>query len=207
MKPYNRQTRLSAPPDRGLFILCGCFALGMLLAYPIQRRVGAEALTQLGTYVQGYARLAEDRVQQPASVLSAAAAYLRYPLLALLCGLSGAGVVLIPLLCGVQGFFLSFSVCCFAASLGREGVLLALAALGLRCLFVLPCMLYLSGAGFPAPVGRWSEDRRPRPRSTGGCCCFVCLCFLPVRWWSAPLYRNFSRLFWRGCLRERGEGI
>lgn len=74
MKPYNRQTRLSAPPDRGLFILCGCFALGMLLAYPIQRRVGAEALTQLGTYVQGYARLAEDRVQQPASVLSAAAA-------------------------------------------------------------------------------------------------------------------------------------
>lgn len=148
MKPYNRQTRLSAPPDRGLFILCGCFALGMVLAYPIQRRVGAEALTQLGTYVQGYARLAEDRVQQPASVLSAAAAYLRYPLLALLCGLSGAGVVLIPLLCGVQGFFLSFSVCCFAASLGREGVLLALAALGLRCLFVMPCMLYLSGAGF-----------------------------------------------------------
>ena len=98
MKPYNRQTRLPAPPDRGLFILCGCFALGMVLAYPIQRRVGAEALTQLGTYVQGYARLAEDRVQQPASILSAAAAYLRYPLLAFLCGLSGAGVVLIPLL-------------------------------------------------------------------------------------------------------------
>ena len=202
MKPYNRQTRLPAPPDRGLFILCGCFALGMVLAYPIQRRVGAEALTQLGTYVQGYARLAEDRVQQPASILSAAAAYLRYPLLAFLCGLSGAGVVLIPLLCGVQGFFLSFSVCCFAASLGREGVLLALAALGLRCLFVLPCMLYLSGTGFSRAC-----RSRPRPRSTGGCCCFVCLCFLPVRWWSAPLYRNFSRLFWRGCLRERGEGI
>ena len=116
MKPYNRQTRLPAPPDRGLFILCGCFALGMVLAYPIQRRVDAEALTQLGTYVQSYARLAEDRVQQPASILSAAAAYLRYPLLAFLCGLSGAGVVLIPLLCGVQGFFLSFSVCCWRAA-------------------------------------------------------------------------------------------
>ena len=148
MKPCKRKVRLSAPPDRGLLIVCISFLLGMLLAYPARRGIGDETLSQLGIYVRSYAQLSEDRVQQSVSILSAAAAYLRYPLLAFLCGLSAAGIVLIPLLCGAQGFFLSFSAFCFAASLGREGVLLALAVLGVRCLFVLPCMLYLSDTGF-----------------------------------------------------------
>ena len=122
--------------DMRFWILCVCFLLGMAAAYPARRSISTDALAQLGAYVQSYAQLADGRSQQPVSVLSAAAAYLRYPLLAFLFGLSAAGVALIPLLCAAQGFFLSFSVCCFAAALGRDGVLLALAALGLRCLFV-----------------------------------------------------------------------
>ena len=144
----SRRARLSAPPDMRLLTLCVCFLIGMLAAWPAQRGIGGEALTQLSAYVQRYARLADGRAQQPVSVLSTAAAYLRCPLLAFLCGLSGAGAVLIPTLCMAQGFFLSFSVCCFAASMGHDGVLLALAALGLRCLFVLPCMLCISQDGF-----------------------------------------------------------
>ena len=135
--------------DMRFWILCVCFLLGMAAAYPARRSISADALAQLGAYVQSYAQLADGRSQQPVSVLSAAAAYLRYPLLACLFGLSAAGVALIPLLCAAQGFFLSFSVCCFAAALGRDGVLLALAALGLRCLFVLPCTLCLADAGLP----------------------------------------------------------
>ena len=146
MKLRKKHARPSAPPDMRLLTLCICFLIGMLAAWPVHRRIGSEALAQLGAYVQSYAQLAEGRVQQPASVLSTAAAYLRCPLLAFLCGLSAAGAVLIPALCMVQGFCLSFSVCCFAASLGHQGVLLALAALGLRCLFLLPCMLCISSA-------------------------------------------------------------
>ena len=130
MKLRKKHARPSAPPDMRLLTLCICFLIGMLAAWPVHRRIGSEALAQLGAYVQSYAQLAEGRVQQPSSVLSTAAAYLRCPLLAFLCGLSAAGAVLIPALCMVQGFCLSFSVCCFAASLGHQGVLLALAALG-----------------------------------------------------------------------------
>ena len=129
MKLRKNRARLSAPPDMCLLILCICFLIGMLAAWPVHRGISSEALTQLSAYVQSYAQLSDGRVQQPASVLSTAAAYLRCPLLAFLCGLSAAGAVLIPALCMVQGFCLSFSVCCFAASLGHEGVLLALAAL------------------------------------------------------------------------------
>lgn len=85
--------------DMRFWILCVCFLLGMAAAYPARRSISADALAQLGAYVQSYAQLADGRSQQPVSVLSAAAAYLRYPLLAFLFGLSAAGVALIPLLC------------------------------------------------------------------------------------------------------------
>lgn len=159
MKLRKKYARPSAPPDMRLLTLCICFLIGMLAAWPVHRRIGSEALAQLGAYVQSYAQLAEGRVQQPASVLSTAAAYLRCPLLAFLCGLSAAGAVLIPALCMVQGFCLSFSVCCFAASLGHQGVLLALAALGLRCLFLLPCMLCISQDGFSRACQTLTQKR------------------------------------------------
>ena len=56
------------------------------------------------------------------------------------CGAAGAALIL-PVL-AAEGFFLSFSAGCFAAALGRSGVLLALAAFGVRCLIVLPCSIY-----------------------------------------------------------------
>ena len=119
--------------DMRFWILCVCFLLGMAAAYPARRSISTDALAQLGAYVQSYAQLADGRSQQPVSVLSAAAAYLRYPLLAFLFGLSAAGVALIPLLCAAQGFFLSFSVCCFAAALGRCTLCLADAGFAQAC--------------------------------------------------------------------------
>ena len=101
MKLRKKQAPSSAPPDLRLLILCICFLVGILAAWPVHRGIGSEALTQLSAYVQSYAQLADGRVQQPASVLSTAAAYLRCPLLAFLCGLSAAGAVLIPALCMV----------------------------------------------------------------------------------------------------------
>lgn len=68
--------------DMRFWILCVCFLLGMAAAYPARRSISTDALAQLGAYVQSYAQLADGRSQQPVSVLSAAAAYLRYPLLA-----------------------------------------------------------------------------------------------------------------------------
>ena len=162
----------------------------------------------MGAYVQSYAQLADGRSQQPVSVLSAAAAYLRYPLLAFLFGLSAAGVALIPLLCAAQGFFLSFSVCCFAAALGRDGVLLALAALGLRCLFVLPCTLCLADRFCPG-VPRHAASAAPQTGAELADAAVLCVC-------ASDRYgggvRHCTKIFcaYFGAYRlkkERGEGI
>lgn len=50
-------------------------------------------------------------------------------------------------------FFLSFSVCCFTAAFGVDGILLAFAVFGLRCMVTLPCYLLLA-------VSSWEAARR-----------------------------------------------
>ena len=76
--------------------------------------------------------------------------------------LSGAaGIVLLPGLTAAFGFFLSFSVCCFAAVFGPEGVLLAAAVMGLRCAVTLPCYFLLA-------VPAWESACLPRGKRRNG---------------------------------------
>lgn len=88
-------------------------------------------------------------------------------------------MVLLPVLSVVQGFFLSFSVGCFARALGRGGVYLALAAFGPRCLFVLPCTLLLTVQGLSAAAHRRSGQRTGLPDAAywrrAGLCCLILL--------------------------------
>ena len=62
----------------------------------------------------------------------------RWPLGAFLLGLSAAGLVGIPVLCFLRGFFLAFSVGAFALALGVKGVLLSFLVVGVPCLLSLP---------------------------------------------------------------------
>jgi stage II sporulation protein M len=89
--------------------------------------------------LQGFFSLAPPEEPAAQLVFSTFFLYFRYPLLAFLLGFASVGVLLLPAATLAYGFFLSFSVCCLTAAFGREGVLLALAVFGLRCLITLPC--------------------------------------------------------------------
>lgn len=78
----------------------------------------------------------------PQAMLSALVLYYRYPLFAVLLGFASIGVALLPCLTAAFGFSLSFSVCCFTASFGGNGVLLALAVFGVRCAVTLPVFFF-----------------------------------------------------------------
>ena len=52
--------------------------------------------------------------------------------------------MLLPCVTLVFGCCLSFSVSCFTAAFGSDGVLLALAVFGLRCAVTLPCYFLLA---------------------------------------------------------------
>ena len=113
-----------------LALLGLCFCGGILLGQLAARSVPEASRTELAAYLRQYAAVWGETTDRTASLL-------RVPGF---CGAAGAALIL-PVL-AAEGFFLSFSAGCFAAALGRSGVLLALAAFGVRCLIVLPCSIY-----------------------------------------------------------------
>ena len=121
-----------------LFFLGGA-AMGQVLA----GRVPAATGDELSRYLTDYVRLGGEGVSA-GTALSALVVYFRYPLLAFLLGFASIGVVLLPAAAAAFGFFLSFSVCCFTAAFGADGVLLALAVFGLRCAVTLPVFFLLA---------------------------------------------------------------
>ena len=137
-----------------LVLVCLLLVLGAVLGFAVCRAVPQQDRQELSDYLHQYAQATADGRGPSAPALSVAAAYFRYPLAAALLGLTAAGLVLLPVLSVAQGFFLSFSVGCFARALGRGGVYLALAAFGPRCLFVLPCTLLLTVQGLSAAARR-----------------------------------------------------
>lgn len=175
MKLHRRRMPVLQPPKARLYILCLFLAAGILAGFLAGRTVASEDLLSLSRYVTGYARLNAEELRS-AGLWQVLWTYLRYPAAAFLLGCTAWGVMLIPLTCAAQGFFLSFAVQCFAAALGKQGVVLALAALGLRCLFTVPCLLTIAADSF-ACAWRRAERQKPevRDRRSVIICVFVLL--------------------------------
>ena len=116
--------------SRLLFLALFFFA-GILLGQVFSSRVPDATGDELARYLTDFLKLGEGD-PAPRTVLSAAALYFRYPLAAFLLSFASIGVLLLPLVTGAFGFFLSFSVCCFTA------------VFGLRCAVTLPCYFLLA---------------------------------------------------------------
>lgn len=140
---WKRRGKGGQPSPLPRMLLLALFFLGgVCLGQVLAGRVPAATGQELTDYLHHYVTL--DNVLSVQSVLSTVVLYVRYPLLAALLGFASIGVVLLPGTTGIFGFFLSFSVSCFIAAFGTEGVLLALAVFGLRCAVTLPCYFMLA---------------------------------------------------------------
>ena len=70
-----------------------------------------------------------------------------YGLICFLFGLTLLGVLLIPAAVAARGFFLSFAAAACVRVFGADGLLLALALLGIGALLTVPCLFALAAQG------------------------------------------------------------
>lgn len=143
-------------------LLCALFVTGIVLGYLASGLVREPQHLELAEYLSAYAT-----AKPSIPVGNVLFAYYRDAVLLLALGFLACGVWLIPLSLAGQGFFLAFAVRCFAAALGRKGVLFAFAAFGIRCLFVLPCSFFLAQLGWRSAMavrkGGRARERTPPP--------------------------------------------
>ena len=157
-----------------LLLLALFFTAGVLLGQVLASWVPDATGDELRRYLEDYLRLGGGAAPTPRTVVSTLVIYFRYPLLAFLLGFASIGVVLLPCVTAAYGFFLSFSVCCFTAAFGPDGVLLALAVFGLRCAVTLPCYFLLAvpswGTSAALAAVSFGKGRRCAPVTYGRSC-------------------------------------
>ena len=142
-----------------LLVVCFLFALGAVLGVLAHRGVTEQEDLFLRNYLLQFAQMSSQPQDRTASLLSVLLVYFRYPLLLMLCGSSAAGLLAVPAFCMTQGFSLAFAVNCFASAMGADGILLALAAFGVRCMFTLPCF-FLLAIGTAERACRTTDQRK-----------------------------------------------
>ena len=149
---------------RGL-LLAVLFLAGALAGHLYAGSCGEETWTALGQDLDDYCRL-YDAGGVETSLVSCMVMYFGYGLALFLLGFSAAGVVLIPALSGVFGFFTMYTVSCFVRCYGRSGAVLAMGALIVRLVFTLPCFLVLAGAAWPLSMELFALSFGRGKRST-----------------------------------------
>lgn len=186
-----------------MLLLAALLAAGTICGYLFAGNCAAETGGELRRYFEGYFSLSSRNSLSAAAMLRTLLCYFRAPLFAFLLGFASIGVVLIPLLCAFEGFLFSFSLFCFASTLGRESFLLLMALFATRMLFVLPCTLILgiSSLEKARSLALFSigNGKRVRPITYGmdywyrfGICCVCLLIGSVLELWLVPQFLSFT---------------
>lgn len=125
-------------------VLAMAFLLGAVFGRACASTVDSGGLH---SYLTDYCAAVEEG--EAFSLTASLALYFGYCALVFLLGFASVGAVLIPCAAGLYGFLTMYTVSCFAAAFGRWGVGLALAALGVRLIFTLPCFFAMADAAWP----------------------------------------------------------
>lgn len=124
--------------------LCGCFV----------GAAAAGALTRDGMleYLSGMNMTADGAVLSGAGYVSKLLSECKYHIAAVFFGFSVLGVVCVPCLAAVRGFFLCFTVSAFTRMYGAGGIPLTLAMFAACVTITLPCFFVLSVQSFSSSL-------------------------------------------------------
>lgn len=143
MSEKNRRAVFNRKVIRFILVLF-CFLFGMILGQIFAGKTSESMFLEIRQYLIRVLQIEFKSRLTLESTLSLLWSYFRYPLLLILLGSSTIGAFLLPVALIVFSFFMSFSVCCFYAALGVDGLLFAAVTIGLRCFATIICLFIIS---------------------------------------------------------------
>ena len=155
---WNRAERWTDPSRLHSLLLAVFFFLGIGAGVVCAGRISGDVERELTTYLTDYLALAQSQDLGISVVCSLTLLYLQGPVLAFLCGVCSAGILLLPLLAAAAGFFPAYAAGCLTASFGGRGLLLALAG-GMDRMALCSSINYLADSGYLQV--RCIEDKAP----------------------------------------------
>ena len=199
----NRRDRRGALPQRvpvPMLVLSAFIVLGVILGYVFALRSLQSAGGELKQYFDAFLSGGVNRPFSVRALGETLLCYFRAPVIVFLLGFASIGVAVIPAVCALQGFLLSFSLFSFSLALGRENFPLLLALFALRLLALLPCTLALGAAAMEKSrelllLSLGGGGKRARAVTYGGAywyrfgaCCVCLLLAALIELWLVPQF-------------------
>ena len=188
---------------RALVVLAIAFLVGGAAGCVLAALSGGAGAEELSRYLVDYLTLARDD-QLSRSLCPILWGQVKYPLAALLLGLTALGAAGFPVLFGVRGFFFSFPVACFCRVFGQRGLFPAFVLFGLPALLWVPALFLMGVSGFLSAqqlLRRYlGEGRGGVPLSgaywcRAGLCVGLALAAALLEYWVVPvLLRGMARV-------------
>ena len=134
----------------GLMVCTIFFACGIIMGTFSARALDEKETWTLYQTLSGYIFQIADGTYVSPGFLSVLWSLGQYHLLALFLGFSLLGVLCLPILSGIRGFYLSFSIAAFIRAFGPEGWPVAFSLFGVGALITVPCFFLLVSQAFTA---------------------------------------------------------
>lgn len=131
-----------------LVVTAAFFALGVMAGCLLAFQVTANGADALSSFLDGFLALARDGGMAQPHLFDLLWRCLRWPLAAFLMGFSALGLLGVPVLSGLRGFFLAFSAASFARAYGRSGLMTAFLLVGIPAAVAIPAFFLLSVQSF-----------------------------------------------------------
>ena len=150
-----------------LVVTAAFFTLGALIGCLAAFRIHTGGAEALYTYLERFLSLAREGGLSRPEFPELLWRTIRWPLAAFLLSFTALGLLGVPLLSALRGFFLAFSVASFSRAYGPDGLTVAFLLQGIPGLLSVPAFLLLSTQSFSAAcmlAGRGSgQGRRELP--------------------------------------------
>lgn len=188
--------RVSLP----LAALAAFTVFGVIFGYVLALRASHCTGGELARYFAAFFSLDAQESFSARALCETLVCYFRAPVIVFLLGFASVGVALIPAVCAMQGFLLSFSLFSFSLALGRGDFPLLLALFALRLLVLLPCTLALGAAAMEKAralllLSLGGGGKRARAVTYGGAywyrfgvCCVCLLLAALIELWLVPQF-------------------
>lgn len=122
--------------------LSGVFLCGGLLGCLYANRLTDSGGSAVAVYLSDWLRLLQGGALET-SFFPVLRERMLLWLAVTVCGLTGLGLIGVPVICAEKGFFLCYAVACFCRSMGGQGMVSAAVLFGLPALIWLPLLLML----------------------------------------------------------------
>lgn len=131
-----------------LVVTAAFFTFGGLAGSFLAFRTSGAGLEAMTAYLERFLTVAQTAGLSLPSLPELLWRALRWPLAAILLGLSAVGLLGIPVLSAMRGFLMAFSIASFAMAYGHDGLAVAFFLLGIPGIFSVPAFMILTTQSF-----------------------------------------------------------